>query len=404
MTDTQQNTDQRIYLSYGMGVDSSAALAHWIFNPASRNFPLSALTVLVAQTGDEWENTRTLCETYILPLLRKHNIRLVQVARAGHLEADGIEVLDDTTQPEQLHIEGAYKLSDELAFAGTVPQFAGVHTCALKFKGFVLDRWLAEESKGEKVVQAFGFNAEEGKRIEKSEYADKAKIAFGFNADETRRIERGNEYNTLNRQSFYPLMDWDWTRADCLLYLQEKFNVLWRKSACSFCPFCSLSGEAITRFEEFPNDAARALLLEFTSLCLNHRSTLYKNRSLMSVLRKAANHQAIDSFKQLLARSPMAIYRVRRIMTSKGHGHRCTEQIPESDLERLIKDKGLSPRTFHPEDYSITTGYAVERQDGTFPTREEFYVRAPASVASRARYGISWFDDKWQALDQQSLF
>ena len=200
-----------------MGVESSAILARWISTPASRNFPLSSLTVLVAQTGDEWENTKTLCETHILPLLRKHNIRLVQIARAGHLEADGIEVLDDTTQPERLHIEGAYKLSDELAFAGTVPQFAGVHTCALKFKGFVLDRWLAEESKGERVIQAFGFNSEETRRIEKSEYADKAKIAFGFNADETRRIARGNEYNTLDRQSFYPLMEWDWTRADCLL-------------------------------------------------------------------------------------------------------------------------------------------------------------------------------------------
>jgi len=387
-----------------MGVDSSAALARWIFDPSSRDFPLSALTVLVAQTGDEWQNTRTLCETYILPLLRKHRIRLVQVARAGHLESDGIEVLDDSMQPEQLHIEGAYKLSDELAFAGTVPQFAGVHTCALKFKGFVLDRWLAMEAKGETVRQAFGFNSEEGKRIEKSEYADKAKIAFGFNSEERKRIERSNEYDSVNRQSFYPLMDWDWTRADCLLYLQEQFNVRWKKSACSFCAFCSLNEEAVERFEEFPQDAARALLLEYTSLCLNHRSTLYKNRSLMSVLRKAANTTALESFQQLVSKTPMATYRVRRIMTSKGHGHRCTEQVDTDNLDALIAERGLTPITFHPDDYRIETGYAIQRDPENFPAREEFYVRAPATVASRARYGISWFDEKWKALDQAALF
>lgn len=33
-----------------------------------------------------------------------------------------------------------------LIFAGTVPQFAGVHKCALKFKAFVLDRWLAQNN------------------------------------------------------------------------------------------------------------------------------------------------------------------------------------------------------------------------------------------------------------------
>lgn len=81
-------------------------------------------------------DTKTLCERYILPLLRANNIRLVQVARAGRFEEDGIEILDDSDQPYTLHIEGFYKLSDELLFAGTVPQFAGVHKCALKFKGW----------------------------------------------------------------------------------------------------------------------------------------------------------------------------------------------------------------------------------------------------------------------------
>ena len=50
-------------------------------------------------------------------MLRNHRIRLVQVARAGRYEEDGIEVLDDSIHPETLCIDAAYKLSDELLFA-----------------------------------------------------------------------------------------------------------------------------------------------------------------------------------------------------------------------------------------------------------------------------------------------
>lgn len=402
--DSEQNTSS-VFLSWGMGVESTAILTRWLADPSSRNFPLSALTVLVAQTGNEWQSTKALCETYILPLLARHRIRLVQVARAGHLEEDGIEVLDDTDQPDQLHTDGAYKLSDELLFAGTVPQFAGVHTCALKFKAFVLEQWLSQENDGKSYSHAFGYNKDETKRIEKSEYAiAKRIIAFGFNSMEGKRIERANEYDSINRESFYPLMEWNWTREDCLQYLKQQFNVAWIKSACVACPFVKLNEHSISRFQQSPEEAAQALLLEYTSLCLNHRSTLYKNRSLMSVLRKAGNHQAIEAFNQLRARTPMATYRVRRIMTSKGHGHRCTEQIPHRTLDQLIKEKKLTPLSFHHDDYNIATGYAVEREEDTFPTREEFYVLAPTTVGSRARYGIPWFEDKWIELNQQALF
>ena len=40
-------------LSYGMGVESSAVLARWCFEPAVRPCPLDELIVITAQTGDE---------------------------------------------------------------------------------------------------------------------------------------------------------------------------------------------------------------------------------------------------------------------------------------------------------------------------------------------------------------
>ena len=115
-------------LSYGMGVESTAILLRFLEEPDTFEFDLSNLIVIVAMTGDEWENTRTDVERHILPRIRGHNVRFVQVARAGHLQKDGIAVLDDGRRPHKLFAEGAYKLSDELRGAGMVPAFAGQHT------------------------------------------------------------------------------------------------------------------------------------------------------------------------------------------------------------------------------------------------------------------------------------
>lgn len=392
----------RIYLSWGMGVESNAILTRWLTDPTSRDFPLEHLTVITAQTGDEHVDTRTYCETYILPLLRNHRIRLVQVARAGRYEEDGIEVLDDSIHPETLYIDGAYKLSDELLFAGTVPQFAGVHKCALKFKAFVLDEWLSHENPGP-YRHAFGFNADETSRVARSEYLTNNRIAFGFNSDERKRIDRANIYSSLTRTSFYPLVEWGWNRETCSTYLRDTFGVASRRSACVQCPFVNLTSDAIGRFQQEPNQVARALLIEYTSLCLNYRSSLFKNRSLMSVLRAHNNSVAINAFHHLINRTPMATYRVRRIMTSKGHGHRCTQRIDET-LDQLISSTGLTPIVLHPDDYNIEAAFLIERELDTFPTREEFYVTAPTTVASRARYGIPWFETKWAEAAQTLLF
>ncbi len=86
-------------LSFGMGVESSALLLRWMEEPASRDFDLERdLIVITAQTGDEWPDTKMLIEQHLLSRMRSHRIRYVQVARAGHLEADGIVVLADTAR------------------------------------------------------------------------------------------------------------------------------------------------------------------------------------------------------------------------------------------------------------------------------------------------------------------
>ncbi len=145
--------------------------------------------MITSQTGDEYRDTQRDVEAKILPLLRRHRIRFVQVARGGHLESDGIVILSDTREPERLFIDGAYKLSDELRSAGTVPQYAGEHTCSLKFKAWVIEQWL-EQNLDQPARHAFGYNAEETSRVAKSEAASLKRVAFGFNTEEQTRIDK----------------------------------------------------------------------------------------------------------------------------------------------------------------------------------------------------------------------
>jgi hypothetical protein len=72
-----------------MGVESTCILVRWIVEPETRPCPLDQLIVITAQVGDEYANTGRDVELHVVPLLRKHQIRYVQVTRHGHLEAEG---------------------------------------------------------------------------------------------------------------------------------------------------------------------------------------------------------------------------------------------------------------------------------------------------------------------------
>lgn len=400
-------------LSFGMGVESSALLLRWMEEPKSRDFDLERdLIVITAQTGDEWPDTKTLIEQHLLPRMRSHRIRYVQVARAGHLEADGIVVLGDTREPDTVHLEGAYKLSQELRAAGTVPQYAGERRCSLKFKAWVIETWLAQELYAESYRHAIGYNSDEESRIAKSEAAfagrnrDNVRVAFGFNCDEEGRIAKARQYDSPQRVGWYPLSkaEWNWTRQNCLDYLKRITGVSWQKSACVGCPFCARTEDALERMRNFPDRVADALLLEHQSLCLNPRGTLYRDQTLLSVVMQAGNAVALRLFAERLAMSEYAIYRVRRIYKKKGKADRAVEKLCVGTraamltcLQSLISSRQLSAR----EEHNITYAYVREREAQKYPACEEFYVAAPAAIESKTRYGFEWFEARWaQALHQ----
>lgn len=400
-----------VVLSFGMGVESSALLLRWLEDPKVCGFDLEReLIVITAQTGGEYPDTAALCETHLLPRLRRRRVRFVQVARAGHLEADGIAVLSDTRKPNKLCLEGAYTLSEELRDAGTVPQFSGERRCSLKFKAWVIETWLARELAGQSFRHAFGFNADEQARIAKSEQAfalrepEPVRVAFGFNCDETTRIERATQYDTPLRQGWYPLAEWGWSRERCRDYLREITGAEWKKSACVYCPFNALKPDAIARLQQFPAHVAEALLLEHQSLALNPRSSLYRDRTLYSLAVEHQLDEALRVFQQRLAEAEYALYRVRRIYQAPGAAHRAVEKLQTGSYDAMVAQFNfLSGHVEARSDLGIRYGYVRERVNGCYPTVEEFFVIAPAVVESKTRHGFAWFEARWRAALGESL-
>ncbi|WP_127354693.1 hypothetical protein [Actinacidiphila soli] len=257
------------------------------------------MIAVYAATGDEWDDTLADCERHILPLLREHQVRLVQVARTGPFESDGIVVLDDSRSPTRLHKAGPWRLSDELRTTGTVPMVAqGRRTCSIKFKESVIDRFIAADLQGRPYRHVLGFNAEEGMRV-----------------------LRDQTYTPLTRAPEYPLIEWGYGRAECLALLRERFGITWRKSYCAQCPFPGNIGglpQHLERLRTFPERAAEVLMLEHSALALNPNSRLFGATTLHGHVMADRNTEALTAFRRAQAAGTWSVYRVQRIIWAGG--------------------------------------------------------------------------------------
>lgn len=358
-----------VVLSYGLGVDSTSILLRWLHEPDSRDFPLESLTVLTAMVGDEFADTKRLVETHILHRLREFRVRYVQVGRAGPLQAQGIQVLDDSREPKRLFIEGGYTLSQELQSNGTVPQVAsGQRRCTHHFKGYPLTAWTDQE---------FGDHP--------------VRKVIGYNADEKARALKSEGYSTDTRKGEYPLIEWEWGRKKCEEYIAQIVGETWRKSCCTFCPFAAGKPDVLDRYRESPNEAAEALFLEYVSLTLNPKMTLYSRRSLRSVLEKDGNVVALRLFQEHLNETPWAVYRVRRIVWAKGRADRKTERLQEGSRDKVVSvllKQGAKAEGDH-------LRLHVRKRGETYPTIEEMLVACPAVVDDKCR---PKFQENWQRM------
>src|SRR6185436_5020502 len=126
--------------------------------------------VITAHTGDEFDQTLRDVDEVVLPELRRHGVvRFIQVGRTQRkttASGEGVAVLDDSTAPQRLHVDG-YKLSDEMLSAGTLPQVGGARMCSVHAKGNCLDPVIASVTAGRRYRHVLGFEEGEQARATK---------------------------------------------------------------------------------------------------------------------------------------------------------------------------------------------------------------------------------------------
>ncbi len=377
----------KVVLSYGLGADSTAILLRWLTEPETRTFDLSDLIVITAQTGDEWVETACLVEQHIYPLLAEHGIRTVQVARGGPYERDGIVVLDDTREPILcLTTGGPYTLPDEMASCATVPQSGGRRTHSIKFKGWVIDRWIADEL-GEEPYQH----------------------VMGFELGEPERFTRDLGMGPINRFADYPLLTWGWDRAACEQYIYDLLGVHWPKSACVRCPFgfsITKGGRerTIPRLLRNPGEAIGALTMEYLAVAVNPRQGLLAGKQLYHLLAKTpGSHELLAMFEAHLDQLPWAIYDVRRAMSAKpGDGmkrgttrrslHRLLEGSRADMLAQLSRAGRLLGRRVETDGRHHRVWWRTRNL--YFPCVEHALVAAPALATDKTN---KTFNTAWTA-------
>ncbi|MEW2078124.1 hypothetical protein AB0941_31770 [Streptomyces sp. NPDC013433] len=373
-------------INWGLGADSTACLARMLTDPSAYGIDLERTAVLYMATGSEWPETRMLVEEFMLPLLREHGVRFVQLSRSGHLKAAGITVLDDSRRPERLFARGPWTLWDELESVGTVPQQAGTRKCSLRAKGEVGDRWLVQMMGGRPFRQIMGFNADEpGRR-----FGDAAASKIP------------------GRTGVYPLIDWGWHRRQCEDYLLERFGVHWPKSYCTFCCFPVSMGALpahLERMRSHPDIAGEVLRLEYTAMSLNPNARLYGKRSLLELLDPARprDRACVEAFERELD-VPWALYHVRRLFLLSESGKRrpvmrSTERVdigrPRQLARRLItvsERHGVDVE--HDPLYGRARAWLRPRREA-WPMAEELFVTAPARVIDKQD---KCFEREWRAL------
>ncbi|WP_104435598.1 hypothetical protein [Kineococcus xinjiangensis] len=387
-------------LSWGLGVDSTAILLRWIQEPASRDFALEDLVVVVAMTGDEWASTGRDCEDHVLPLLRAHGVRLVQAARSRlhtTIAGDGIVILDDSRSPERLHLDGDFRLSDELTLTATVPQVGGDRRCSLRAKGAVLDPVIDALTAGRGYRHAIGFEANELTR------------AFG-NLHTGGKKKGDHVQGPANRSAVYPLIDWNWDRQRCIDFIAGVTGgIVWEKSACSYCPFSLANKEGrqrvLERIAADPAAGVDILMIEHRSLALNPAQGLLGRGSAIDLIRQADLGHVLTAFHDALDASDHVLVEVRRILrpaakdpAKLGRADRSIRIIAtgsRAQLQQRLHQKAARAG-FPVSDHDGITRLWLRRRGATLPTREHFVTIAPAGLADKAKPD---FDLWWRRLD-----
>jgi hypothetical protein len=139
--------------------------------------------VATAMTGDELPVIGRLVTEHVLPLLHGHHIRYAQIVQGSPSQTHDIAVLDDIRAPQQLYLDGTWRLSDELPATGTVPRVAAAAREALRTRA---EPWTTS-----------------GRR----DCGQPFRHVIGFEKGEAARARRDDSYDAATRTGWYPLLE-----------------------------------------------------------------------------------------------------------------------------------------------------------------------------------------------------
>lgn len=377
----------RVVASFGLGLDSTSLIVRWLTDPTSRDFDLSELAVVSAMTGHESLATISAMNRLILPMLAKHSVRFIQVARAQRRTTRagaGVVVLDDSRSPSRLYAEGVYTLGDEMLSAATLPQLGGKRLCSVHAKGDALDPVIARITKGQPY-----------------------RHAVGFEADERSRSDKDRLHDTDVRTGWYPLQDWGWTRRDCARYVTETLREDIPKSCCGFCPFAmsSASGreQVVARYRREPQLAADALFLEYVARSINPSQTLIVGSSLADLVTSAGLQDADTLFQSRLATCEWSLYEVRRVVRpgkdgGRGITARSLHVVANGTRAQMAEQLAAQPGQRTRGADGIVRHILRDRAEGN---ADHLFVAAPSGAQSKKRSG---FEQWWQEATSEGLF
>lgn len=140
------------------------------------------------------------------------------------------------------------------------------------------------------------------------------------------------------------------------------------------------------------------MAIEYISLSLNPRMTLYSRKSLYSCIQANQNHELLAEFEEALNTFEWALYDVRRLLYSKRVVHRKVEGLAKGTRREMAEllaehsDKSGIPLS---HEAGMPRLHLVPRQPGVYPSAEQMLVTAPAFPVDKSR---KTFEKSWQKI------
>ena len=133
------------------------------------------------------------------------------------------------------------------------------------------------------------------------------------------------------------------------------------------------------------------MYIEYLSVGLNERQTLYATKSVQAVIRKDGNAAAINAFMDRLQAAEHGLYRVRRIMWAKGRSHRDLVRVATGTRDEML-DRLRAKGMVEVSESGHNRVTMIARTEG-YPSPEETWVVIPSDVQTKQIHRT--FEENW---------